>query len=213
MNAMEHAHGTTPTSRSRWRSMAAAGPHQRRDHRPGRRRRAAGHIGEPDIDAKLRGEQTPRGWGLFLVRSLVDEVHETGDGTQHTLTLELRLGGEAVNIDAPVHRGHGAPGRRTAPGWCWPAASTAMPRTACWQPSGGRRRRRGAGRARPPRGDLHQLQRPGGDRRPAGRGPVRAASRVAARGLTDHYRHLFEITRLTDLIEVEPAPQPGGVAP
>ena len=50
---------------------------------------------EPDIDAKLRGEQTPRGWGLFLVRSLVDEVHETGDGERHTLTLELRLDGEA----------------------------------------------------------------------------------------------------------------------
>jgi len=33
---------------------------------------------------------------------------------------------------------------------------------------------------------------------------------VAARGLTDHYRHLFEITRLTDLIEVEP--EPGGGA-
>lgn len=32
---------------------------------------------------------------------------------------------------------------------------------------------------------------------------------VAARGLTSHYRQLFEITRLTDLIEVEPAPEPG----
>ena len=35
---------------------------------------------------------------------------------------------------------------------------------------------------------------------------------VAARGLTSHYRQLFEITRLTDLVEVEPAPEPGGVA-
>ena len=50
---------------------------------------------EPDIDAKLRGDQTARGWGLFLVRSLVDEVHETGDGEQHTLTLELRRQDEA----------------------------------------------------------------------------------------------------------------------
>lgn len=33
---------------------------------------------------------------------------------------------------------------------------------------------------------------------------------VAARGLTDHYRHLFEITRLSDLVEVEPAPERGG---
>lgn len=28
---------------------------------------------------------------------------------------------------------------------------------------------------------------------------------VAARGLTSHYRHLFDITRLSDLVEVEPA--------
>lgn len=28
---------------------------------------------------------------------------------------------------------------------------------------------------------------------------------VAARGLTAHYRHIFEITRLADLVEIEPA--------
>lgn len=33
---------------------------------------------------------------------------------------------------------------------------------------------------------------------------------VRARGLTDHYRHLFTITRLTDLVELEA--EPGGVA-
>lgn len=35
---------------------------------------------------------------------------------------------------------------------------------------------------------------------------------VAARGLTPHYRRLFDITRLTDLVEVEAEPEPGGVA-
>ena len=44
---------------------------------------------DPDLDAKLRGEQSPRGWGLFLIRSLVDEVHETSDGATHTVTLQL----------------------------------------------------------------------------------------------------------------------------
>lgn len=34
---------------------------------------------------------------------------------------------------------------------------------------------------------------------------------VAARGLTSHYRHLFEITRLTDLVEVEPTAEAGDV--
>lgn len=34
---------------------------------------------------------------------------------------------------------------------------------------------------------------------------------VAARGLNDHYRHLFEVTRLSDLVEVEPTTT-GGTA-
>jgi serine phosphatase RsbU (regulator of sigma subunit)/anti-sigma regulatory factor (Ser/Thr protein kinase) len=47
----------------------------------------------PDLEAKLRGEQSPRGWGLFLIRSLVDEVAiEQGDGHQ-TVTLVVRTGG------------------------------------------------------------------------------------------------------------------------
>jgi serine phosphatase RsbU (regulator of sigma subunit)/anti-sigma regulatory factor (Ser/Thr protein kinase) len=29
----------------------------------------------PDLSAKLAGEQTPRGWGLFLIKHLVDELH------------------------------------------------------------------------------------------------------------------------------------------
>ena len=36
----------------------------------------------PDIEAKLAGEQTPRGWGLFLIEQMVDEVRtESVDGT------------------------------------------------------------------------------------------------------------------------------------
>ena len=27
----------------------------------------------PDLDAKLEGLQSPRGWGLFLIQSMVDE--------------------------------------------------------------------------------------------------------------------------------------------
>jgi serine phosphatase RsbU (regulator of sigma subunit)/anti-sigma regulatory factor (Ser/Thr protein kinase) len=48
----------------------------------------------PDLDAKLRGEQSPRGWGLFLMRSLVDDVQvRTVDG-KHTVQLTVWLGGE-----------------------------------------------------------------------------------------------------------------------
>jgi anti-sigma regulatory factor (Ser/Thr protein kinase) len=41
----------------------------------------------PDIDAKLAGQQSPRGWGLFLIRSMVDEMHTTADEVHHTVEL------------------------------------------------------------------------------------------------------------------------------
>jgi anti-sigma regulatory factor (Ser/Thr protein kinase) len=48
----------------------------------------------PDLDAKLDGRQSPRGWGLFLIERLVDEVRQSSEGTQHTLELVMRLEGE-----------------------------------------------------------------------------------------------------------------------
>jgi serine phosphatase RsbU (regulator of sigma subunit)/anti-sigma regulatory factor (Ser/Thr protein kinase) len=48
----------------------------------------------PDIEAKLAGEQTPRGWGLFLIEKMVDEMRVIrGDGT-HTLELIMYREGE-----------------------------------------------------------------------------------------------------------------------
>jgi anti-sigma regulatory factor (Ser/Thr protein kinase) len=47
----------------------------------------------PDLEAKLAGLQRPRGWGLFLIKNLVDEMRETSDGGRHTLELALRLEG------------------------------------------------------------------------------------------------------------------------
>jgi serine phosphatase RsbU (regulator of sigma subunit)/anti-sigma regulatory factor (Ser/Thr protein kinase) len=41
----------------------------------------------PDLEAKLGGEQTPRGWGLFLIKNLVDEMRVVGDGVHHTVEL------------------------------------------------------------------------------------------------------------------------------
>jgi anti-sigma regulatory factor (Ser/Thr protein kinase) len=45
----------------------------------------------PDLDAKLAGLQSPRGWGLFLIEHLVDEARVTGEGSQHTIELIMRL--------------------------------------------------------------------------------------------------------------------------
>lgn len=45
----------------------------------------------PDIDAKLRGDQAPRGWGLFLVQSLVDAMHVTPSDDGQTVELVMHL--------------------------------------------------------------------------------------------------------------------------
>jgi anti-sigma regulatory factor (Ser/Thr protein kinase) len=41
----------------------------------------------PDIDAKLAGLQSPRGWGLFLIRNMVDELNTSSDDRHHTVEL------------------------------------------------------------------------------------------------------------------------------
>ena len=43
----------------------------------------------PDIELKLAGEQKPRGWGLFLIKSMVDSMDVTSDGSSQTVTLTM----------------------------------------------------------------------------------------------------------------------------
>ncbi|MFL5672540.1 MAG: SpoIIE family protein phosphatase [Chloroflexota bacterium] len=43
----------------------------------------------PDIERKLAGEQKPRGWGLFLIRNMVDSMDVTSDGGTQTVTLTM----------------------------------------------------------------------------------------------------------------------------
>jgi serine phosphatase RsbU (regulator of sigma subunit)/anti-sigma regulatory factor (Ser/Thr protein kinase) len=47
----------------------------------------------PDLEAKLAGEQSPRGWGLFLIESMVDELRTAADERQHAVELVVRLEG------------------------------------------------------------------------------------------------------------------------
>ena len=44
----------------------------------------------PDLDAKLDGRQTPRGWGLFLIEELVDHLRVSVNGDARTLELVMR---------------------------------------------------------------------------------------------------------------------------
>jgi anti-sigma regulatory factor (Ser/Thr protein kinase) len=46
----------------------------------------------PDLLAKLAGEQSPRGWGLFLIKNMVDEMNIYTDESHHTVELILHLG-------------------------------------------------------------------------------------------------------------------------
>ena len=47
----------------------------------------------PDLEAKLAGLQKPRGWGLFLIKNMVDDVRVTSDEKHHTVELVMRLDG------------------------------------------------------------------------------------------------------------------------
>ncbi|HEX6482575.1 MAG TPA: SpoIIE family protein phosphatase [Ktedonobacteraceae bacterium] len=46
---------------------------------------------EPDLEAKLAELQTARGWGLFLIKNLVDDMRITSDETHHTVELIINL--------------------------------------------------------------------------------------------------------------------------
>jgi anti-sigma regulatory factor (Ser/Thr protein kinase) len=48
----------------------------------------------PDLEAKLEGAQSPRGWGLFLIQNMVDEMHITSDAVHHSVELVIYLEGE-----------------------------------------------------------------------------------------------------------------------
>ena len=45
----------------------------------------------PDLEAKLEGTQSPRGWDLYLMKSLVDDLRVESDDTHHTVELVVSL--------------------------------------------------------------------------------------------------------------------------
>ncbi len=46
----------------------------------------------PDLARKLEGQQDPRGWGLFLIRHMVDAMDVTTDGAYRTVRLTIQIG-------------------------------------------------------------------------------------------------------------------------
>jgi serine phosphatase RsbU (regulator of sigma subunit)/anti-sigma regulatory factor (Ser/Thr protein kinase) len=47
----------------------------------------------PDIDAKLEGLQSPRGWGLFLIQEMVDSLRHTSEDGHHVVELVMETKG------------------------------------------------------------------------------------------------------------------------
>jgi serine phosphatase RsbU (regulator of sigma subunit)/anti-sigma regulatory factor (Ser/Thr protein kinase) len=48
----------------------------------------------PDLEAKLEGLQKPRGWGLFLMKNMVDEVRIHTTNMHHSIELAMKLDGK-----------------------------------------------------------------------------------------------------------------------
>ncbi len=46
---------------------------------------------EPNLEAKLAGEQSPRGWGFFLIKNMVDEMNIIQSHEKHTIELRVYL--------------------------------------------------------------------------------------------------------------------------
>jgi serine phosphatase RsbU (regulator of sigma subunit)/anti-sigma regulatory factor (Ser/Thr protein kinase) len=61
--------------------------------------RPAAEEERPDLEAKLAGLQRARGWGLFLIKEMVDEAHESNDDDQHVLELVMRLDDGSTDSD------------------------------------------------------------------------------------------------------------------
>ena len=55
----------------------------------GRREDAVADL--PDLELKLAGLQTPRGWGLFLIENMVDALEEHTKDERHTVRLVLNV--------------------------------------------------------------------------------------------------------------------------
>jgi len=53
--------------------------------------RSIPEVETPDLEAKLAGLQTPRGWGLFLIQNMVDRLETTVNQHHHTIELVMHL--------------------------------------------------------------------------------------------------------------------------
>ncbi len=96
MNAMEHGNHYEPDKPVSIQVLASQAALSVRitDHGGSHTLSADAGSEVPDLEAKLAELQTPRGWGLFLIKHMVDEMHINSDATHHTVELIMYLEGE-----------------------------------------------------------------------------------------------------------------------
>jgi anti-sigma regulatory factor (Ser/Thr protein kinase) len=107
MNAIEHGNGSDPAKSVR----VAVHAEGRRltidvqDRGGDRPLPDPDAIEVPDLEAKLAGLQTPRGWGLFLIRNMVDAMELRNVPGGHLLELRLDLAEDPAgsNPDGGLH--------------------------------------------------------------------------------------------------------------
>ena len=100
MNAIEHGNGNRAGDPGRGRGDPGRRRDRGRHQRPGRptrlrRRQRAHRRGTRPGSRSSTATQSPRGWGLFLIRNMVDAMDVTTDGQRHTIWLTMRTGGAA----------------------------------------------------------------------------------------------------------------------
>lgn len=93
MNAIEHGNQNRPELEVEVRVVASDSELRVRITDQGGER-AIQEAEPPDLEAKLAGLQKPRGWGLFLIKNMVDGMDVSSDEHQHTVELILHLKGD-----------------------------------------------------------------------------------------------------------------------
>lgn len=108
MNAIEHGNGNQPEIPVEIEVRRIEGHVIVEISDRGGARAARAEAEEPDLALKLDGLQTPRGWGLFLIRNMVDAMDVTSDGERHTVRLSVRIGGGDEHVAGPTGSAGGA---------------------------------------------------------------------------------------------------------
>jgi serine phosphatase RsbU (regulator of sigma subunit)/anti-sigma regulatory factor (Ser/Thr protein kinase) len=91
MNAIEHGNGNRPELPVEVTVVTDDTDLKVRITDQGGDRGALPDVETPDLEAKLAGLQTPRGWGLFLIQNMVDRLETAVNEHHHTIELVMHL--------------------------------------------------------------------------------------------------------------------------